>query len=131
VARHRRRLLSLLAAGGLAACGSGPDADGAAAPSTTAAPAASTSTTGPAVRTWRISRDGRPVLLVTDRPGVLVSRAAPPPDPGQPPVTHPFLSASSLEASTEAELRALLEGQPDVESYLAALRRAGFVVEPA
>lgn len=129
MARHRRRLLSLLAAGLLAACGPDPEvADST--PPTTTPPPASTPTSDAAARSWRVSRDGRPVLVVTDRPGALVSRAAPPPDPGQPPVTHPFLSASSLDASTEAELRALLEGQPDVESYLAALRRAGFVVEP-
>lgn len=128
MARHRRRLLSLLAAGALAACGSDAEVADPAPPATTAPPAA-TATTDAAPRTWRVSRDGRAVLVVTDRPGALVSRAAPPPDPGQAPVTHPFLSASSLDASTEAELRALLDGQPDVESYLAALRRAGFVVE--
>ena len=70
------------------------------------------------------------VLEVRDEPGILVSTSAPPPLPGQGPVTHPFATASFHSAVTEGELGAMLRDAPDLETFLETARGAGYRVEP-
>lgn len=71
------------------------------------------------------------VMDLTDEPGILVSTSAPPPIPGQGPVTHPFATASFYSASTEGELGAMLREAASTGAFLEAATAAGFRVEPA
>ena len=79
---------------------------------------------------YQLFRDEVLVLDITGRPGILVSTSAPPPLPGEGPVTHPFATATFRTAETEGELGAMLRAAPDLESFLDAARTAGYQVEP-
>jgi hypothetical protein len=68
-------------------------------------------------------------LRVTDRPGALVSRMAPPPAPDEPVTVHPFLTATAYLPEVEGELRELLDESASTQEYLDRLRRAGYTVE--
>jgi hypothetical protein len=83
-----------------------------------------------APRRYRLLRDGRVALEVADEPGILVSTSAPPPLPGQGPVTHPFATATAYVAEWEGELGELLRGAPDLDSFLAEAASRGYEVEP-
>jgi hypothetical protein len=76
--------------------------------------------------TYAVYRDDVLVLTVRPGPGRLVSTA--PRAPGESFVTHPFVSATAHEASTEAALRALLDAAADLDDFLGALRAAGYRV---
>ncbi|MDO9454719.1 hypothetical protein [Nocardioides sp.] len=80
---------------------------------------------------YRVYRDDELVLDVADEPGILVSTSAPPPLPGQGPVTHAFATASFYSATTEGELGALLRGAASMDAFLDAVREAGYRVETA
>ena len=78
-----------------------------------------------------LRRDGEDVLDLYNEPGVLVSLSAPPPLPGDQPVTHRFASASFLRPEYEGELGELLRGAESLDGFLAAVRERGYeVVEP-
>jgi len=76
-----------------------------------------------------ITRDGRAVLDLWGRPGILVSVSAPPPRPGEPPVTHPFATATFLRPEHEGELGELLRGAASLDEFLDAVRGRGYCVE--
>lgn len=74
--------------------------------------------------------DDEKVLEVSDQPGPLVSVSAPPPPPGQPPVTHPFLSASAYDPFREGAIRQILLQSTSFDDFLTRLKDAGYRVEP-
>ena len=76
-----------------------------------------------------VYRDDRLVLDLWDRPGVLVSVSAPPPRPGEAPVTHPFASASFMTPETEGELGAHLRAAETLGQFLDEIRGLGYRVE--
>lgn len=75
---------------------------------------------------WRVFDGDVAILELSDRPGPLISTAPLP--PGTPPIQHPFLSGTALDASHEDRLRQLLERSRDVAEFRAALTGAGFRV---
>jgi hypothetical protein len=77
---------------------------------------------------YRVYWDGELALEVTDAPGPLISRAAPPPSPGTEPATHPFLTATAHLPQHETTLREVLDRSASLADYLGALRSMGFVV---
>ncbi|ROR95677.1 hypothetical protein EDD28_0239 [Salana multivorans] len=79
--------------------------------------------------TYHLYLGDEPVLDLRDEPGILVSTSAPPPRPGQGPVTHPFATATFRTAATEGALGAMLRGAPDLGSFLDAAIEAGYRVE--
>jgi hypothetical protein len=81
-----------------------------------------------AERHWRVFDGDLAILELSDRPGPILSTAAPP--PGGEPVTHPFLSATALDAAHEDRLHQLLTGSHSVDEFIAALQRAGYRVVP-
>ncbi len=80
-------------------------------------------------RHLRVFRDDRQVLDLIGRPGILVSLSAPPPRPGEPPVTHPFATATFMTAETEGELGQLLRGADTLDAFVDGTLRAGYRVE--
>lgn len=71
------------------------------------------------------------VLDVTDRPGPLISKMAPPP-PGTGPRMHPFLSATAYVPEHEQLLLQVLAGSRSLAEYLAKLTAFGYrVIEKA
>lgn len=78
---------------------------------------------------YRLYRDDDLVLELQDEPGILISTSAPPPLPGQGPVTHPFATATFHTPETEGELGTMLRGAPDLDAFLEAARSAGYRVE--
>ncbi len=86
---------------------------------------------GQAARRYLVYRQGTLVLEIAAEPGPLVSKKAPPPPPGERPVTHPFLSATAYVPEYEGVLRATLDKSANLEEYLAALRSQGFRVVEA
>ncbi len=76
----------------------------------------------------RVYREGELVLEVSDRPGILISKMAPPPHPGDDLERHPFLSGTAHLAQFEGIMRDLLEASSSYEGFLGALRAAGFEV---
>ena len=82
-----------------------------------------------APRRYRLWREGRLALELTDQPGILVSTSAPPPIPGQGPVTHPFATATAHVAEWEGQLGTLLREAADLDEFLAAVGVLGYTVE--
>ena len=82
-----------------------------------------------APRQFRLTRDGRLALDVTETPGILVSTSAPPPLPGQGPTTHPFATATAYVAEWEGELGEMLRTAPDLDAFLAVASARGYTVE--
>jgi len=80
--------------------------------------------------TYQLFRGDELVLELRDEPGVLISVAAPPPLPGQAPVTHPFATAAFFQPAHDGELVPMLNNAPDLESFLETARGAGYRVEP-
>ena len=78
-----------------------------------------------------VYRGSEKVLEITDAPGPLISKLAPPPAPGQAAALHPFLSATAYVAEEEARLRDTLNRSRSLSEYLDALRAMGFKVEEA
>ena len=74
-----------------------------------------------------VTRAGRLVLVMEDRPGAITSTAPPPPDGSV--ARHPFLSASARDAASEWELKCLLDASVDFDTYVSKLRAAGFTVD--
>ncbi|MFB9308833.1 hypothetical protein BJY17_001701 [Agromyces hippuratus] len=81
------------------------------------------------VRRYRLRRDDRIVMEIAGEPGVLVSTSTPPPLPGAAVVTHPFATASFHSPSFEGRLAVLLREAADLDAFLDAAERNGFVVE--
>ncbi|MGW0611386.1 hypothetical protein [Streptomyces sp. NPDC002788] len=81
------------------------------------------------VRSYRLLRDGRVALEIRGEPGLLVSTSVPPPPAGNPPVTHSFATARFQLAEAEGELGALLRESPDLDAFLEAADRAGYLIE--
>jgi hypothetical protein len=77
---------------------------------------------------YLVFRNGELVLEITDVPGPLVSKKAPPPNPGNSPVLHPFLSATAHVPETEGTLREALNRSSSLTEYLSTLRAMGFRV---
>ncbi|WP_405435227.1 hypothetical protein OG373_01125 [Streptomyces avidinii] len=82
-----------------------------------------------AARSYRLLRGGRVALEIRGEPGPLVSTSHPPPLPGVPPVTHSFATATFQLAESEGDLGALLRGSSDLDAFLEAAGRTGYVVE--
>jgi len=80
-------------------------------------------------RHYRLWREGRLALDLTDTPGILVSTSAPPPLPGRDPATHPFATATAYVAEWEGELGTLLRGAPDLDAFLVGVTSLGYSVE--
>jgi hypothetical protein len=78
---------------------------------------------------YEVRRGDRLALRITDEPGALVSRMAPPPPPGAPVAAHAFLTASAYLPEDEEELRRLLDESGSTAEYLDRLRAAGYTVE--
>jgi hypothetical protein len=78
-----------------------------------------------------VYRGSEKVLEITDAPGPLISKLAPPPAAGQAPVLHPFLSATAYVPEEEERLRDALNQSRSLSEYLDALRAMGFRVEEA
>ncbi len=67
------------------------------------------------------------ILEMSDQAGVLISTAS---SPGSQPVTHPFLTATALDAGHEHQLRTLLVASNNIDELLRALAGAGLRVVP-
>lgn len=81
-------------------------------------------------RSYRLLRGGRVALEIRGEPGLLVSTSVPPPLPaGSSPVTHSFATASFQLAEAEGELGALLRESSDLDAFLEAAARAGYLIE--
>ncbi len=80
-------------------------------------------------RRFRLWREGRLALELTDEPGILVSTSAPPPLPAVAPVTHPFATATAHVAEWEGELGIRLREASDLDAFLAAVALLGYSVE--
>jgi hypothetical protein len=76
------------------------------------------------IETYVVTKAGRAVLTVTNRPGPLVSTALLP--TGGSPVMHPFLSATAHVAEEEHALRIILDQSTDFGNFLDRLRKAGY-----
>jgi hypothetical protein len=76
---------------------------------------------------WRVF-DGDVAILVSDRPGPILSTAPRP--PGTAPRTSPFMSATALDADPEARLHALLVASHSLDELLCALAAEGYRLEP-
>jgi hypothetical protein len=77
------------------------------------------------VRSAQVFKNGTLVLDVEDRPGVLLSTAAPPPD-GAP--EHPFVNARAHDPFSEGDLAAILGESSDYADFLGRLIAGGFEV---
>ncbi len=80
-------------------------------------------------RHFLVYRDDTLVLDLWDRPGALVSISAPPPRPGDDPITHPFASASFMTPDTEGELGECLRTSESLDMFLDEIVRRGYRVE--
>jgi hypothetical protein len=78
-----------------------------------------------------VYRGSDKLLEITDAPGPLISKLAPPPAAGQAAAFHPFLSATAYAPEEEARLRDALNQSRSLSEYLHALRAMGFRVEEA
>lgn len=76
-----------------------------------------------------VYRGSEKVLEISDAPGPLISKLAPPPAVGQAAALHPFLSATAYLPAEEARLRDALNQSRSLSEYLDALRAMGFKVE--
>ncbi|WP_405389739.1 hypothetical protein OG596_18720 [Streptomyces sp. NBC_01102] len=81
------------------------------------------------IRRYRVFAGERLAVEVVGEPGVLVSSSAPPPLPGEAPVTHASMSANFRRAENEGALGLLLRNAPGLDAFLAAVRSAGYRVE--
>ena len=79
-------------------------------------------------RSARVYRGSAAVLEVTDQPGPLLSRMAPPPLPGEQPTWHPFLSGIALVAAEEGEIGDILESCRSYDEFIDLLKARGFRV---
>jgi len=77
-------------------------------------------------RRWRVYDADLEILEVADEPGALTSTAP----PGGPPVMHPFLTATALDAGHEDRLRTILLAATSTDAFIAALQQAGLRVVP-
>lgn len=77
---------------------------------------------------YRVYENDRLVLEVIDHPGLLISATAPPPLPGQPLVTHPFVSAVAYVPEREEILRRKLDKSSDLDEFLAAIAGLGMKI---
>lgn len=79
---------------------------------------------------WSVLKDGKVVEWVDDKPGPMISRAAPPP-PGTPMKTHPFMTATSKDIMSEGALQKIRERSSSFADYVDALKKSGYEVRPA
>jgi len=85
-------------------------------------------TTMPTEHHWQVFDGSLLILELSDRPGPIASTADLP--PGTPPVTSSYMSATARDAMHEGALREILDASPDLATFLAGLRRAGYVIKP-
>lgn len=79
---------------------------------------------------WNVyDKEGRLVLVFSNKPGELVGSGLPPPD-GEPPPSS-FLTGSALDPRSEGALRDILEASKNARDFAARLKKSGFRVEPA
>jgi hypothetical protein len=77
---------------------------------------------------WSVhDKSGKEVLRMKDAPGPIVSRAALP--PGAEPARHPFLTASSLDALAENDLKLILDEASSFQDFVIRLAKAGYTVK--
>jgi len=74
-------------------------------------------------RAYLVVRNRAALLRVEARPGHLRSMAAPP--EGWVPPTHPFVDASSMDPTSEDELRGVLDASTSFGDFMARLIAAG------
>jgi hypothetical protein len=79
-------------------------------------------------RRFVVSRGDEVVLEISDQPGPLISKKAPPPAPGESPVQHSFLSGIAHVPKEEGTLREALSRSNNLAEYLDSLRELGFNV---
>jgi hypothetical protein len=82
-----------------------------------------------APRRYQVFAGDRLALDLRGESGILVSTSAPPPLPGNAPVTHPFATAVFRMAENEAVLGELLREAADLDDFLEAVRGLGYRVE--
>jgi hypothetical protein len=75
-----------------------------------------------------VNKNGKEVALISDRPGTLSSKGIQ--ESGYHPVKHPFLSAESLDALAESDLKEVLDKSKSFEEFVANLKKAGYSVLP-
>lgn len=79
---------------------------------------------------WNVYKGGKLVEWIDDKPGLLMSLAAPPPA-GTPPARSAFLTAHSKDVWEEDPLRRLFEQSKSFAGYVELLRKNGYTVSPA
>jgi hypothetical protein len=77
---------------------------------------------------YYVLKDGKRAQWIEDSPGALGSQAAPPPD-GRP--ARGYLTAVSLNAFEEGNLRGFYEKAKSFDEYVALLKKNGYGLEPA
>lgn len=82
-------------------------------------------------RRYRVFAGDQLALEIRGVGGVLVSTSAPPPMPGQAPVTHPFATATFRMAENEGELGQLLRAATSLDAFLDSVASRGYRVEAA
>ena len=82
----------------------------------------------PATPLWSVYRGDREVLRFKEGSGPLRSTALLP--VGAEPPTHPFLTASALDAGEEGALREVLTNSKSFPDFMERLKKAGYDVRP-
>lgn len=75
---------------------------------------------------YEVFKGDRPVLTVSNEPGLLLSTALLP--PGREPASHPFLSGSAQAPEEEPRLREILGHAENFPDFMARLRAAGYTL---
>jgi hypothetical protein len=79
---------------------------------------------------WSVLKNGKVVEWIDDKPGPMISRAAPPP-PGTPLTTNPFMTATSKDIMSEGALQKLRAQSTSFQDYVKKLKNNGYEVRPA
>lgn len=75
------------------------------------------------------AKKGPVVITISDQPGPIVDSTAPPPPPGYPAPSNPYLSASCAgDALGCSEAGNLLRGARSARGFIDALRKSGFEI---
>lgn len=82
---------------------------------------------GPTFPAFFVLKDGKRVMLVEDRPGVLGSKASPPAD-GR--VARGYMSASSLDVFHEDPLGRAARRAKSFREFVAIIKKRGYSLEP-
>lgn len=79
-------------------------------------------------KTYTIYFEGQLVMRVTDQPGPLISKAAPPPRSGEKLRSHPFLSGTVYVLDHEQPLRDILDRSQSLVGFFANLETYNYEV---